>query len=158
MSEETMLNELDIYPVGAVLALGATIDAGPLWLPCDGRTLSRAGHEEIFAAIGYDYGKGGTDDDFMLPDYRGRFLKGARSVDTVGELQDWATRKPRSSSFTGQAYGLPDSQKSCNALPENACARDGGTLPLTCCTSGGDDETRPVNVYVDYYIKVAMSL
>lgn len=152
-----MVNELDIYPVGAVLALGATIDAAPVWLPCDGRTLRRAEHEEIFAAIGYDYGRGSTDDEFKLPDYRGRFLKGARSVDAVGELEDFLTRAPRTP-FSGQAYGLPDSQKSCSALPGNSSSRDGGTLTLTCCTGGGDDETRPINVYVDYYIKVAMSL
>lgn len=158
MSEDSMLSELDIYPVGAVLAIGATTDAGPLWLPCDGRMLSRAGHEELYQAITDTYGKGDTDDEFRLPDYRGRFLKGARSTDTVGALDDWSTRTPRSSSFTAHAPFLPDSQKSCNALPDNACARDGGTLTLTGCTGGGDDETRPVNVYVDYYIKVARSL
>jgi microcystin-dependent protein len=152
------VNELDIYPVGAVLAIGATIDPGPLWLPCDGQNLSRDACPEIFAAIGHGYGKGATDDEFKLPDYRGRFLKGARSVEAVGEVQDWATRRPRGTSFSGHAPRLPDKQEQCNALQSGDSVQDGGTLWLTCCTGGGDDETRPVNVYVDYYIKVAMSL
>lgn len=40
------------------------------WLPCDGRTLSRADYPGLFAAIGVRYGAG--DGTFNLPDVRQR--------------------------------------------------------------------------------------
>jgi hypothetical protein len=145
--------DVDIYPVGAVISLGAQ-QSTSWWRLCDGALVTRSEFPELFVAIGYTYGKGTTDEEFRLPDYRGRFLRGAK--DTVGVAQDYATAKP-ATPFAGRAYWLPDSQVECNALPSGDCSRFDGTLVLTCCTSGGDAETRPVNAYVDYYIKVRVA-
>lgn len=52
--------------------------AGPMvpkgWLPCDGRALAPDAHPELFAAIGYRYGRNG--DRFLVPDARGRTIVG----------------------------------------------------------------------------------
>lgn len=48
------------------------------WLPCDGRAVPIARYPELFLVIRWFYGKpqGKGDGWFLLPDYRGRFLRG----------------------------------------------------------------------------------
>lgn len=140
--------EVDIYPVGTVIAMGAD-QVNDLWQLCDGGVLSTTEYNELFAAIQYTYGGSGTQ--FHVPDYRGRFLRGATAE--AGVAQGFATGRP-GAVFYGTAYWLPESQHECNALPSGDCARNEGSLTLNGCTSGGDAETRPPNVAVDYYIKV----
>lgn len=52
------------------------LQAGPFvepgWLPCDGRTLSRATYGELFNRIGGFYGADDGANTFNLPDFRGR--------------------------------------------------------------------------------------
>lgn len=144
-----MPQNIDIYPVGVVTAVGAAPNfTDDTWLPCDGSFKNESDYPQLFGAIGYTYGQ--EPGKFAVPDYRGRFLRG--SAEPVGTLQNYATRKPNTA-FQGMAYWLPSSQAEMSALPSGACARDAGALDLACCTQGGDKETRPVNVYVEYYIK-----
>lgn len=49
------------------------------WLPCDGREVAIAKYPFLFRSIGHIYGKGSSDGFFLLPDYRGRFLRGVSS-------------------------------------------------------------------------------
>jgi hypothetical protein len=143
------MDVVDIYPVGAVIALGAEHNPVPGWLPCDGRMVPEAEYKDLLKALGYTYGRDG--DRFGLPDYRGRFQRGAVSVAAVGTIENWSTRRPNTA-FSGRAYYLPDSQVECT-LGFDKSARKGDAQALSL-TGGGDKETRPVNVYVEYYIKV----
>lgn len=72
-----------IIPAGAVMPFAmATAPTG--WIPCDGRTLSRAAYPRLFSAIGTLYGAPDAS-SFRVPDYRGEFLRGwdnARGIDT----------------------------------------------------------------------------
>lgn len=45
------------------------------WMLCDGRTLSKYKYPDLFAVLGFQYGKSGSD-EFIIPDYRGLFLRG----------------------------------------------------------------------------------
>lgn len=45
------------------------------WLVCDGRAVAVAKYPELFRAIGFIHGRQG-DGFFLLPDYRGRVLRG----------------------------------------------------------------------------------
>src|SRR5688572_22131276 len=45
------------------------------WMLCDGRKLGTADYPELFAVLGYLYGKAGNGDQFLIPDYRGLFLR-----------------------------------------------------------------------------------
>lgn len=111
-----------VAPAGAVMAFaGTTPPAG--WLLCDGASLSRTEYAALFAAIGTAHGAP-TSATFNLPDYRGRFLRGASgssgrdpgagnresmaaggvSGNLVGSVQDWGTGRPRGAAFS-TSYG-----------------------------------------------------
>jgi microcystin-dependent protein len=47
------------------------------WMLCDGRALGTADYPELFAALGYLYGQAGGGSQFLIPDYRGLFLRGS---------------------------------------------------------------------------------
>jgi microcystin-dependent protein len=64
-----------LIPTGTIVAFGGNTDRVPAgWLPCDGRSVTRAMYPELFDALGTAHGGNGTN--FNLPDYRGRFLRG----------------------------------------------------------------------------------
>lgn len=64
-----------LIPTGTIVAFGGNTDRVPAgWLPCDGRSVTRAMFPELFDALGTAHGGNGTN--FNLPDYRGRFLRG----------------------------------------------------------------------------------
>jgi microcystin-dependent protein len=58
--------------------------APPGWLLCDGRTISRADHADLFDAIGTAFGAGDGSTTFRLPDLRTRFPVGAGSGHPLG--------------------------------------------------------------------------
>lgn len=63
-----------LVPPGAVLPFA--MDTAPTgWIPCDGRSLSRAAYQRLFSAIGTLYGSVDAN-TFNVPDYRGEFLRG----------------------------------------------------------------------------------
>lgn len=115
-------------PPGTIVAYGGTaLPSG--WLHCDGASLSRSGHAQLFAAIGTAYGASSAT-TFNVPDFRGRFLRGVdrgagrdpdsatRSAmnaggntgDNVGSVQDWATGDPgfSTSSTGGHVHAFSD--------------------------------------------------
>jgi microcystin-dependent protein len=56
----------------------ASIPTG--WLECDGEDVDRALYPDLFAVIGTTYGRGDGTTTFNLPDFRGRFIRGADSM------------------------------------------------------------------------------
>jgi hypothetical protein len=73
-----------MIPTGTVFAfVGKTPPPG--WVLCDGSTVSRIGeYAQIFAIVGETYGRGDGSTTFQLPDFRGRFLRGADVSAHVG--------------------------------------------------------------------------
>lgn len=71
------------------------------WLVCDGRAAALAKYPELFRAIGYIYGKQ-SDGLFLLPDYRGRFLRG---VNDGTQGIDSLPRDPQADLRTASAPG-----------------------------------------------------
>jgi microcystin-dependent protein len=67
-----------IVPPGSIVAFAGT-SPPPGWLLCAGQTVKKAQYQRLFGAIGVTWGQGepGLDDDFSLPDLRGRTLTGA---------------------------------------------------------------------------------
>ncbi|GFF29768.1 protein RhiB [Aspergillus udagawae] len=147
--------DLDQLSVGSILPYAAD-DVAPItqlgWAFCDGTTLRREDFPDLFAVIGYS--NGGTKDTFLLPDLRGRFLRGASDTRPPGTIANKSTtanpnfqvtihRMPVSYSntyYTGGAGGYYMSDWSDDS-------------PYFEVDSGGDKETRPVNVYMQYIIK-----
>lgn len=63
-------------PVGTILPFGGNTDKIPNgWKLCNGQALSKAGNEQLFNIIEYNWGKQ-PNENFNLPDLRGVFLRG----------------------------------------------------------------------------------
>lgn len=67
---------LKLVPSGAVVAFGGS-SAPSGWLLCEGSAVSRSTYSALFNAIGTAHGSGDGSTTFNLPDYCGRFLRGA---------------------------------------------------------------------------------
>lgn len=165
-----------IVPAGSLLPYAGT-SAPSGYLLCDGRAVSRTTYANLFAVIGTAYGNGDGSTTFNLPDLRGRFLRGVSG--TSGNDPDASSRTAISGGNTGNNIGSYQSDdfkshthnmQAANATAGSGVAAGstlanagsaytvGGTPTLTpmysTVTSTGGSETRPVNVYVNYIIKI----
>jgi microcystin-dependent protein len=159
-------------PPGTIVAWGGASDAPSIpvgWLLCDGSAVGRTGtYANLFTAISISFGGGDGVTTFNVPDLRGRFLRGlnlgagrdpdvaTRAVsnpggnagDKVGSLQD--------DQFRAHHHSLKEFGTFNVGTPfDTVVVGNGG---LTQDTGGvidtGGNETRPVNVAVNYIIKL----
>ena len=152
-------------PVGSVTAfagtLGAPDSAGaattvtpkdyvtdPLeawgWMFCDGRSLPTYDYPELFAVLGYVYG--GSDNQFLIPDYRGYFLRGVGTG--TNNDPDISTRKVppggkgessgvgSTQSFALQTHGVKPASR-CGCRPIFPAARRAGLPAGGSCAARG---------------------
>ena len=162
----------DRVPVGAVVAVGRQTLDGDDFLPCNGQALPKDQHGELYAKIGTLYGGDAAGAFFNVPDCRGVFLRGADhganvdpdaaarvfspsatpppTVGTAGSYQDYATRIP-DNPFIAQVPRI--TPLDAGGGKYGGQARINGDLATTTCTEGGDGDTAPANVYVQYFIK-----
>ncbi len=179
--------KLVVPPIGAVISFAAgTESASALqqnWLLCDGRVNSNLGvFNPLFQAIGFTHGQAG-ESDYVLPDYRGYFLRGVangsnwdpdrdtreapysaganhqkgNSGDLVGSVQKTATGISTGADLITIFKNLPDANlnKLQPFTTNHYCTLNTGLTQVNLSASGGDDESRPLNVYVDWYIRFA---
>jgi hypothetical protein len=161
----------DGNPSGAIIAFGG-VAAPSGWLLCNGSALSRTTYASLFAAIGTAYGAGNGSTTFNIPDFRGVFLRGVDG--TAGNDPDKVTRT--ASGTGGNSGNNPGSNQSDNFKEHNHNPSNGGnfmydnasTAPVstnynstgsgilkksTSTLNAGGNETRPINIYVNYIIK-----
>ncbi len=169
-----MALDTDYLPVGTIIAVGRTLPVeNDTFLLCNGAGLDRDNYSELFAVIGNTYGQNPERNQFLLPNCQGLFLRGAdlgsgndpdvatRYIETpngrtfspqpVGTIQEWATAKP------GKEFSCSISLQSSTTRQHGETRKamgEGSDKTIETCTSGGDADTRPINVYVEYYIKV----
>lgn len=144
------------------------------WMLCDGRSLQVWQYRELFAAIGYLYG--GSGDTFVIPDYRGTFLRGT----DLGAKADPDTDKRTSASGGSSAYDNVGSRQACavqnhaHDIPVQTTPSQGSTAQgfltgsqMTAQTGLIADkpavgvsaaETRPANIAVNFIIKFTCGL
>jgi microcystin-dependent protein len=166
-------------PTGVVLPYaGTSAPAG--WLTCDGASISRATYPTLFTAIGTAHG---TVDgsSFNLPDYRGRFVRGADAMfggsaagrdpnagarsaansggninNAVGSVQlDGMQGHKHAGTGNHVFYGSGFTTASGSAFEFNQTTTY--PVPSTDGTNGTPrttSETRPLNAYVNYIIKI----
>lgn len=95
-----------LVPAGTVIVFaGDTEPEG--WMFCDGRALSRTEFAALFAAIGTNHGAP-SGDEFNIPDYRGRFLRGVdggSGRDPDGEQREPMAPAGRSGATVGSIQG-----------------------------------------------------
>jgi phage-related tail fiber protein len=157
-------------PAGVMMAFaGATPPDG--WWLCDGRAVSPDQYPDLFRAIGGSWGDGGDGAGplFNIPDLRGRFVRGAdngagvdpeatarialtqggNTGDRVGSAQQGATAIPRKKFNTSTAW--PGRQINYQTGLGYFDLPNAGNMDLDM--TGGDLETRPANVAVNWIIK-----
>lgn len=171
-------NEDVIPPVGSVIPFSGINIPQQLtqnWMLCDGKEVSSKGSfATLYSMIGTAHGST-AEFLFNLPDYRGYFLRGV-SEDTnrdpeaaqrkvpsaggnagnaIGSMQDDATAYPMND-FITIIPGLPTQEGSSiiSGLVKDVFIWNSGVVKdVTLITGGGDPETRPRNLSVDYYIR-----
>jgi len=152
-----------LVPSGVISAFGGT-SAPTGYLICDGTSYLRSSYPTLFSAIGTAYGTADVT-HFNVPDLRGQFLRGVSGVsandpdktsripsgfggnsgNNVGSLQYYQIQ---SHSHTGKGLSGAGSAW----LPGDST---GSNDPSTNATqSTGGSETRPLNIYVNYIIKI----
>ena len=173
-----MSSVTDFFPVGAVISMAGTLPEEMKWLLCDGREFSIDDYPQLFEIIQFAYGGNEEDKIFAVPDYRGRFLRGTSydsgidpDVDSrinlglaeegetltgnaVGTVQEYATKRP-DNSFEASVPHLSTSNYRTHGETDSSYSGDNGSETINTCTRGGDGDTRPVNIYVNFYIKAA---
>lgn len=82
-----------VIPPGTIAPFGGGI-VPTGWLLCDGSTVNRTTYSALFEAVGTVHGEGNGSTTFHLPDYRGRFLRGADDMGTGAADRDVSDRTP----------------------------------------------------------------
>lgn len=163
-------------PIGSIIAVGCDIEnvdniitlSNLGWLPCDGGSVSKSKYSDLYALIGNIYGPGSTDLTFKLPDLRGYFVKGAGGKSAIGQVLSKSTtgapNNPIITTTNGDhqhtMYNIPTDTHVIDVvvgwdLAENNPNKSPTTSSgdHTHTVTGGDSESRPVNVNVDYIIR-----
>jgi microcystin-dependent protein len=160
-------------PVGSIMAFsGDTTDIGILfalhdkgWLPCNGSFQKIQDYSELYSVIGGIYGSAPLK--FGLPDLRGRFIIGAGNQ-PIGKIFTQSTTGKPNSPFLTSSDG--DHSHTLDNVPVDSVKIDvvmgweeAEWDPNKSSTSnydnhthtitGGDLETRPRNVNVDFIIR-----
>jgi hypothetical protein len=201
-TSEGLVRQVDqVSPCGTICAFaGLSAPAG--WYLCNGDSLNatmKPQYANLYAVIGNTFGGKGID-DFKVPDFRGRFMRGFGANTNrdpereFGSFQDDATGRPRAKPFSfdgaqgeckgstanagihrhswsypfssseggnGRASILGDdgNQNADWSLDtsdsgEHSHTFSGSVTVSGIITGGGDSETRPANVAVNFIIKL----
>lgn len=175
-----------IIPIGSVVPIAGTNTAGlgNKWLLCSGNVLQRKEYKELFQVIQNIHG--GDTENFYLPDYRGYFLRGVdgnshhdqdahnrlppqptlppgeqgASGDNVGSIQ-YSDTAQATNRFTAQVAHVPPLDP-IEVDDVSGFSNARWTSAITTVTAptigGGNTESRPINTYVDWYIKTFESI
>lgn len=158
-----------VVPFAGDITDAATTDSlkAQGWLGCMGQSLDTREYVDLFAAIGYIYG--GAGNMFQLPDLRGLFVTGATDDQTVGRVVRRSLTAAPKAAFSTSVDG--NHNHTLNYVPgshytSDYCAGHHVTAWTDGChdidrtgmhghsiNSGGDHETRPINLAFDYIVR-----
>ena len=169
-------------PIGSVLAYAgdpASLDPASEWLACDGRELPKDRYDGLFQVVGdrYNTTQPPTREGyFRLPDYRNQFLRGATAERAAGKVEPQATAPPSAPFKAALAGAHNHDNQGCGMILRNAVNGERSTIEKGDWTPGelylpngaplrphdghehpivgGDSETRPRNIAVNWIIRV----
>ena len=164
-----------LVPTGSVMPFAGDI-APAGWKLCNGESLTQAAYPSLYAVIGKRFGQGDSATlTFRVPDLRGRFIRGRNNgaagvtVDDVDRDRDpdaAARIAMNPGGATGDAVGSLQYDELKSHTHTERSMRYGGTgtdnggynwpngvYSLESGATGGN-ETRPVNAYMNYIIKL----
>ena len=155
-------------PAGTIAAFGGEV-VPEGWLFCDGSAVNRTQHAALFAAIKTSWGAGDGQTTFHLPDLRGVFLRGvsrgtnrdpdrgARNADRPGAAQGDAVGSFQQDQLRQHTHQAGYPVFTVVNLAAGGAPLNYNTSIMTIPTEGanpGGAETRPINAYVSYIIKL----
>ena len=169
----------DGFPIGAIIAFpgSSTVDppSSQYWALCDGTLQSISGpYAPLYAVTGFANGGDPDTGMFNVPDYRGLFLRGTsyasgtdpdantrgklnpggNTGNNVGSLQNYETCFPvGDETFMIELQHLPSSHTNNARTTSGTDIAHWNGNPVNFGLGGGDQETRPLNAYVYFYIK-----
>lgn len=176
IADSLQLIKNSLLPAGSIVCYaGLQIPAD--FHVCDGTAFAIADFEALYAALGSTYNTPDTNAAvyFNIPDLRGMFVRGFdydRGLDSnrpLGSAQAWATAAPVQTPFEIEPSGAHKhamnfalAVQSGNTTPCFATVAYNGFTSQSTNTagehvhsiSGGDAETRPVNMALNYLIKI----
>lgn len=89
------------------------------WILCDGSSAYEVMFPRLFNIIGYVYGKGETEGQFKVPDYRGFFMRGLDTDDDPAKLDPGLDkRKPYANGAKGQINGASSDARGVGSTQE----------------------------------------
>ena len=156
-----------LVPAGTIHAYGgSTVPAG--WLRCDGTLYNGSTYPALYAAIGINFG--GYSGYFNVPDLRGRFLRGwsngsGRDPDAASRYGEYSgqTGGDKIGSIQGDQLKSHNHYIARTVVDANAdhwfdwysgrASTEDGHWAGQYTESTGGNETRPINVSVNYIIK-----
>jgi len=179
----TPANSYDyLLPPGMIMPSGRS-STPPGWLFCDGSAYSRTTYSNLFGAIGTAFGNGDGSTTFNVPDFQGVFLRGVAGADTgrdpdyasriasssggntgnnVGSLQfgqiqthTHGVNDPSHAHATATFYeaaGGTGIQSNSGIQTTTASGTAAAVTGISIQNTGGN-QTNPINIYVNYYIK-----
>jgi len=152
-----------LNPPGIVTSFaGSTAPTG--WLMCNGQAVSRTTYAALFAVTSTTYGVGNGTTTFNVPDLVGYFVRG---LDTVGAVDADARTlgSTQTDAFQGHKHSVThnvhtgDEQLATGGT--TVSDNDTGTITIGSPTTDGsngtprtDSETRPLNIALNYIIKI----
>lgn len=153
------LKKRNHLPVGAIVGLGPTsgLDlCGGLWAPCDGRWV-RDVAPELRSSLPSKLDTDGVTLLYQLPDLRGQFLRGhdpERQVDR--EQRALFSRQEQMLQAHSHTVRAARNGNEHNGLSSANSSRNAGhdKQVETKPQPGGGHETRPVNVAVNFAMRV----
>jgi rhizosphere induced protein len=136
------------------------------WMLCDGRSLGTTEYPELFAVLGYLYGTADSGDRFLVPDYRGLFLRGfdagagmdpqaADRVSPTGSAVANVVGSLQCDAFQNHTHNYDVVSMSGTAPQGTAAGVNATSKPTSSPNSPASfgPETRPKNIAVNYIIK-----
>lgn len=151
-------------PIGSILAFaGAKEDKPNGWEVCDGGIVKITDYPELFKIIGFKWGKGIDDTEFKIPNLQGQFLRGvdySKNVDPdVDKRANFLNEIGEVGSYQGydvqshnHGYDRPDQSDGPSGSGATNPVRKSFSLQTTA--DKGGKETRPINAYVNFIIRV----
>ena len=129
-----------MYSILTIDQFNANTANGGEWSLCDGREIPRARYARLYSLIGDTYGAGDGSTTFNLPDFAGRYTRGAKADQSdVGDMLDDATSAANLSiaAFSGEKAGA-GTTNSTGARTLNASSTSNLAFTITSGNTNGN--------------------
>ena len=162
-------------PIGCIIPFsGSTIPVG--FLLCDGQAISKTKYIELYKVVGDLYGESGSEDTFLLPDLRDRFVQGANGnlgttkeaglpnitgevgyIKSIGDGSYWQGININTGVFKSSQQTVRTSPTATTAAESTSHSQPPSTIVFKASDSnsiyGNSDTVQPPSVCLTFIIK-----